>query len=334
MVNRKNKGIDEKFTEDLQASLSLNEQKEDKRNKTLKLEQLEAQIDALNEVRKVSEERFLRVAEEVGQLKESIVSREKEIKDLSIKISKSLDIISKIQPEKIYEFNNLQEKKFNQMDVKIEGSDSKINLLIETLKTIKTKLDVFQGIEQIIELNKESTHNIQEIQKISAITKEQSNKTQNFFIRIEKWHKEFEQFKEERKNMQTLHIDLINQINTIQTVVAEMVKDEELTEFKSELHENEQLTFETINELKLTMANIHEMLELLENKLVIQSRLETKNENNMKHIKQTHGKFIKIDKQHWKEIRNNNKDIRLIQKTVIKLETKLAKLKLLKNINT
>ncbi len=334
MVNRKNKGIDEKFTEDLQASLSLNEQKEDKRNKTLKLEQLEAQIDALNEVRKVSEERFLRVAEEVGQLKESIVSREKEIKDLSIKISKSLDIISKIQPEKIYEFNNLQEKKFNQMDVKIEGSDSKINLLIETLKTIKTKLDVFQGIEQIIELNKESTHNIQEIQKISAITKEQSNKTQNFFIRIEKWHKEFEQFKEERKNMQTLHIDLINQINTIQTVVAEMVKDEELTEFKSELHENEQLTFETINELKLTMANIHEKLELLENKLVIQSRLETKNENNMKHIKQTHGKFIKIDKQHWKEIRNNNKDIRLIQKTVIKLETKLAKLKLLKNINT
>ena len=227
----------------------------------IQLEQHNAQLQALNEARKATNERFLRVSEEIGQLREGIMSREKEIKDLTMKVTRSVDLVERIQPEKVFEATRKQDAKNEQIMAKIEGNTSFANKILDEVKEIKKQMSVFKGVEQVIKLTDEAKESLTKVQKMESVSSEHADKVERFFVKIEQQYKEFEQFKQQRDDMLKLHKNIMSHIDEMKTQIADAVTHQDITHLNESLQESLHVTLETVNKLKQDFVRVEEQVQ-------------------------------------------------------------------------
>ena len=305
---RKTKIIDDKFIEQLQDDLSSPD--EEKKDIDPTFEKLNAEIEALNEVRKVTNERFLRFAEEVGQLRGDIVNREKDIKDISLQVTKSIDIVSKVQPEKLYVASQNQNVKIAKLEATIESNKSFIGEIMKQMKNMQSKLNLFRGVEQVMQLNKESLVSLTDVQKLSMLTKGKADKTEKFFIKIGKQYKDFERFEEDRGDMQQLHLDITTKMNDVNVKISELTPHEDFIGLEHEAHEMNELNLKTVNRLKLDVAKLHESLNLFDKRLSFVDNASSKTSSNIESLKHQNKLFKSMLKSGKAELVRNNKALK------------------------
>jgi len=87
-----------------------------------KIEKLSAESEANSEIRTIYDERFTRLDEQIGEIREMMIDREKDIEELEVKAVKAADLVEEVQPQKI-----LSEVKKN--DLKIDSVRAKLETL-------------------------------------------------------------------------------------------------------------------------------------------------------------------------------------------------------------
>lgn len=194
---------------------------------TTEVEKMGARIEALNEMKTVMNERFSRIDERIGQLRESLVEREKEIGEIEVKAIKAYDMVNLIHPEKLAV--DLQKR-----DVKIESTSERLNAtkkvldaMITEVKEFRKKFSAFRGIEEIMKLNSEVKSELTSMRTTQARIDVDASKIENMFIDIQKKYAEMSKLEDSIKNVNTSISDVLKQFNQLK------VKSEGLAEKKT-----------------------------------------------------------------------------------------------------
>lgn len=179
------------------------------------IEKLAAKLDFITESRKIDEEKFSRLNEEIGELRSMLIDNERKINDLDIKASKAADLVSEVQPEKLMEGVEKEKAKIDALKAKMESNEMIANKIIEEFKGIKNKMAIFKGVEEIIELNKDVREEIETIRKIESNVEKHANKVENVFINVEKRFTEFQKLKERIKEIDKNVSNVLNEFNEL-----------------------------------------------------------------------------------------------------------------------
>ncbi|MBR9675672.1 hypothetical protein GOV05_01550 [Candidatus Woesearchaeota archaeon] len=167
----------------------------------LEITRIKAQIEGFSEIRKTNQERFSRISEQVGELRGMIMDSNKQIGQIEVKASRSVDLVSSIQPEKLMIDVRRAEGKVEGLKANIDSNDSIMKDVMKSLKEMRQQMNFYKGIDQVIKLNEEVKKGLMEIKKVEATTKRHADKIDTLFIEFSKKFSDFQKFDDVVKDL-------------------------------------------------------------------------------------------------------------------------------------
>ncbi len=203
------------------------------------VEQIKAKVDALGELRKADSERFSRISEQMGELRSMILEKEKSIEEINAKATKASDLVAELQPESISSELRKASVKYESFDAKIEAINALYRKVIDELKTIRDRLSVFSGTEELVKLNRETAENLSRIRQSEANIERQTNKAGNMFIQFQKQFAELSKFRDWAEKFEEEFRKMKGELDSVNTKAAStLIGREDLEGLRVELQQS------------------------------------------------------------------------------------------------
>lgn len=188
----------------------------------VELEKMKAQVEAGEELRKVFNEKFTNLDQGIGEFRNMIIERDKDIQTLEIKATRASDLVSEIKPEAIQATVTKFETRIEMLKAKLDANEQINDRIMEELKEIRTTVHAFRGIAEIEKLTKEMLNEQSGIKRIQGKIENYADKTESMYLETEKKYEEFRHFKD---IVEELDAKLSNENKTIKEIRAK-VEDE------------------------------------------------------------------------------------------------------------
>ena len=253
------------------------------------VERMKAQMLALSESRKVNNERFSRISEQIGELRSGLTEHEKEMKMIEIKAVKAADLVSSVQPEKLMIEIKRQDTKIEALKSRIESNQLINEQIREELKEIRRKISLFRGVEEILNLNEEVKKELRNIQKVKAQTERHADKVETIFVEVEKNFAEFKKFKDLVENLNSQFKDVMKEMDKMRTKFNTFASRDEFNSLSKDI--NDKLS--KLDEFVKSVENSRHIINSIADKVTVI-------ESNQKEIQEMHDNmhknFVRIAK--------------------------------------
>ena len=225
------------------------------------IERLYANMEALKETRKITNERLARISEEIGELRSMLVDRERQIQEIDAKSSKAAELVSEIQPEKLMIEMKKEEAKIESIKAQFEAHDKLLSEIINSVKDIKAQMNMFAGVEHILELNEEVKKQLEYTKKLESDIKRHAEKVEEIFIITKKRFPEIEELKTISLKMKEEHDKMLHDFEEIKFKIMQFSEKQEIDDLRNLINRNTQQwqkKFDEINILSNQMGSIVE----------------------------------------------------------------------------
>ena len=219
----------------------------------IKIEKINAVLESFEAFKKFNSERISQVSEQIGELRSNIMNNERDIKTIEVSSTRAVDLVKEVQPEKLMTDIQRQIVRIDTLKTRLDGFEGYYKVLLDEIKNIKSKLTVFRGTEQILDLQESIKRDIVDVQKIKTIVEGHADKVEEIFINIKSDVASFEKlnilikdltdsFKGIKRDLDELRIksetlaeknELANLKTTVSSQLLEF--DKSLSEFKNEI---------------------------------------------------------------------------------------------------
>lgn len=163
---------------------------------------INARIQSLSEQQKVAGERFSRVNEQIGELRQMVLESDKKFQTLEVKALKAVDLVDTVQPDKLMIEIQKQDGKVEALRASIEGNEIIMKNMTEELREIRKKLQFFKGIDQVTKMYDEVKEELSEIKKTEASVQRHADKVETIFGEFQKTFQEFNQYSDRLKGVE------------------------------------------------------------------------------------------------------------------------------------
>lgn len=259
----------------------------------IELEKLKAKVDVLIKIKEEMNNRISFLNERIGEIKSSLIDKEKEIAELKANIEKSIKIMQELKPEEIIKKFNEFYAKLEVFNTRLESNESLLNKIIEELKEIRRVYLKFKSFEELEKIEKEFKKDFSEIKKSEEKIFSQSAKVESIYLDINKKIEEILNIKKDVEKLKDSFKDMLKDLNELKILSSSFIRKEELNELKERLKNIKALEEELrnkvnainlqvdtskleefLNSLKKENEIIFEKLKLIDNILIKQKELE------------------------------------------------------------
>lgn len=171
------------------------------RNVDIELAKIQGKLDSLTEMRKATAERFSLITEQLGEVRGSINDMTQQFSKVEVEATKAIDKVDSVQPETFMTELRKGEGRIDALKANIESNESLMHDLLDQLKEIRHKMDVYKGTEQIIKLHEEIKSELANIKKVEGTVERHANRVETIFLDVEKKFSEFDQFNSSVKEL-------------------------------------------------------------------------------------------------------------------------------------
>jgi len=192
------------------------------------IERIKASVEGFAEVRKSFTERFSRISEQIGELRNMILERDKNIQEIELKAIKSSDLVESVHPEKIMTEVQKQNAKTEALKANLEGNEAIMDRIMEELKETKRKVEFFRGIEEIVKLSEEVKKELIEIKKTESKIAINTDKVEIIYAEIRSKFKDIDSFKSDLQEIKVQVQQDIKNAEFLKEKVSNLVEKEEL----------------------------------------------------------------------------------------------------------
>jgi len=179
------------------------------------LEKAKAQIEIINDTRKVGTERSNKINEEVGELRGMISDREKEIKDLAVKVVHASELVNQAKPEKLMFEIERQKAGIEVLKGRMESYHKISDKIMVEFKKIRKEMAVFKGVSQIIKISNKSKEDLDTMYQIKSELEREANKTEKILIRMQSMYEDFTRYKKMSAQVRDEFRELLKQIDKV-----------------------------------------------------------------------------------------------------------------------
>ena len=201
----------------------------------IEIQKLWAQVKVLREVMKMNDERFQRLSENIGDIRQRHVALEKDLNQLELKAKRSIELVEAVQPQKLLEEVKREDIKVMSVQAKTEANKKLLDHIIEKLRSIRSSIDAFKGTEAVMKLNKETMENLKNIGKIQARINQNSEKVEDIFVQVQKRYDKFLKLSDEFKALEKQFDEVMKRSNKFIVKTSNLVTKEELNKFRGDI---------------------------------------------------------------------------------------------------
>ena len=195
---------------------------------TAGVEKLKAQFSTFYELQKTTSERFSRINEQIGELRSMMIERDKASQHLEAKATQAIDIVKTVQPDKLMIELRKGDSKIEALRANLESNENIINNIVNELKDVKNKINVFRGIEQVISLEEEAKKELFEVKKIQAVVERHADKVETIFTEMQKKFSDFAKFNDIVKDLDKSFKQISSEFDSIRIRIADLASKKEV----------------------------------------------------------------------------------------------------------
>ncbi|MGD9276131.1 MAG: hypothetical protein PVJ67_03075 [Candidatus Pacearchaeota archaeon] len=192
------------------------------------IEKIKAGVEAFGEVRKSFGERFNQMSENIGELRQMIMDRDKTMQEIELKALKAYDLVSTVQPEKTMIEIQKQEAKIEALNANLEGNEAIMDRVMEELKEAKRKIEFFRGVEEIVKLSEETKKELIEIKKVESKININADKVETLYAEMRRKFQRLDVFDSELKEMKVTGEQNLKDVGMLKEKSATLATKDEL----------------------------------------------------------------------------------------------------------
>ncbi|MGB9748523.1 MAG: hypothetical protein ACP5OZ_02980 [Candidatus Woesearchaeota archaeon] len=227
----------EKLDQAEEQQINVETQKQASLNIEAEVLRLKSTVEALGEVRKATEERLGNLSQQVGELRGMIVDRDKQISQIEVKATKAADLVQAVHPEELMSEVKREDAKIEAVKAMVESKELVLKQVLDEMKQLRTEVNKFKGIEEIIKMSKEVSQELINIKKERAIIERHSNKVETLFVEMQKEFNEFKQLQDKITDLTKTTSDMNTLVDKLKISVEEAAKQKELSKLSTNFEE-------------------------------------------------------------------------------------------------
>ncbi|MCX6768006.1 MAG: hypothetical protein NTY90_04755 [Candidatus Micrarchaeota archaeon] len=201
------------------------------------LELARGQIEALKQYRQISDEKFARLNEEIGELRAMLLESEKSGREMKLQAEKASALVEAVQPEKL----SMDVKKIDAKIEVVKGMVEKVETIEEKLgeemKIVRNDLMATRGTETLLQLNEEVKGELSSIKKLEAESEKHADKVEFIFVEFQKRFEEYLRLANDVKSMFREINDTIRDVEQLKVQIKETAQAKELAQLRAKVEE-------------------------------------------------------------------------------------------------
>ncbi|OYT54418.1 MAG: hypothetical protein B6U72_02540 [Candidatus Altiarchaeales archaeon ex4484_2] len=194
----------------------------------VEIQKLWAQVKTLREMMKMNDERFQRLSEGIGDVRQRNLALEKNINSLEMETRKAIDLVEEVQPQKLMEEVKKEDIKVLKLESKQETFKKFLDTLREEQKKIKSSISAFTGTEAVIKLNNEIREDLKSIKKTQSVINRDSEKVEVIFVQIQKKYGELMKLSGEFRSLEDKFNEVMKKANHFMVESQDLVRKEDI----------------------------------------------------------------------------------------------------------
>ena len=119
------------------------------------VEKLDLEIKAFNELKKVYDQRFLQITEKIGELRSSLIEKEKKMGEISTYAERAYDIVKSVKPENLLAEVKKLDAKLEAVSGRVDANERVMENIMSEMKQIRKDALKFKGLDEAVVLAKE-----------------------------------------------------------------------------------------------------------------------------------------------------------------------------------
>jgi chromosome segregation ATPase len=237
---------------------------------TLKVEKLGGKIESLEEIRHTVDERFSRLSEEIGELRSSILEKDRAFDKVEAGFNRMEEIVEELEPTKLRKELDKKSEGIVKNQAKIEALSLQIKELSKTIKGFRDMLGKIKDVKNLVNISNEMTKIFTNVQQERRTINKTAGKIETIFSELSRKVSEFDSYKDKVDfNAETMH-DLMKSLDMLEVKLEDVLKkedmgkiDERIKKMETEVKDNVQDIKDIVNMLisSLKRTNLREIIE-------------------------------------------------------------------------
>lgn len=248
----------------------------------MEIQKLWAQVKTLREMMKMNDERFQRLSEGIGDVRQRSLALERDLSSLEMETRKAIDLVDSVQPQKLMGEVKKEDIKVMKLESRQETFKKFLDTIREELKEIKSSISAFKGTEAVIKLSNEVRRDLKDMKKIQAVVSRDSEKVEDIFVQVQKRYSRFLELSDEFRSLEKRFDDVMKKANHFMVESRDLAKKEDIhrlwDDMESRLQSAEELNKEferdrrefdrEMREIRSIIPRMERLEKILENRVV------------------------------------------------------------------
>ncbi|MBI4361542.1 MAG: hypothetical protein HY558_00050 [Euryarchaeota archaeon] len=150
------------------------------------VERLKAQVEALNEARKASNDKIIAMSERMGELKTLVADLEKRMREIVHTAQKATDLVEKVQPDTLLKEIRRQDAKTEALKAKLDTYEAIFTKISDEVKENRRQMSLFRGVESLQKMSEEMRKDLATLKRIEENSKRHADRVETMFIDTQK----------------------------------------------------------------------------------------------------------------------------------------------------
>ncbi len=238
--NKKIFGFLKKFKKDKPASLddskssSAHELEKKLNNALLKVEKLEGKFEMIQSSKSETSERMANLAEEVGELRSMIFSKEDTFARIEDEFEKTKEAAAHMKPEKIHREIEDQAAEVMKVQAQQELQKNRLDQIGKATRKTEKILDKFKSYENMLDISKQIRKQAEKINDSEKYTARMAAKTEKIFAELDSRLSEFQKYKKEIDDTNEMLRDMIKSTDSIEVKTDSLLSKDSFAKVKQE----------------------------------------------------------------------------------------------------
>lgn len=197
------------------------------------IDKMKAQLEAVKEGRKIDDDKIQRVVEGLAEVRTMVYGREASTKEQEIKMEKMIDLLSKLEPDKLLLEISRRDKEMSNQALRVNKLEETSKEFGEMLKRIETLLRNIGSLEHVIKIGTEASEKLMEMQNMQRGVQKMSDKIQGMYAELSKRMEEFMLYRAKQDRVDDMLNDVLKNLDELNTKAAYFVTRDDIESFRS-----------------------------------------------------------------------------------------------------
>ena len=199
------------------------------------VEKILAELEIFKQFRNINEEKFHQMSEEIGELRSTLLEKEKSIGEFEAKTAKVYDMVEAVQPDQLMKNVQKLEAQIETAGAARQKDEKVIEGLTAELRSIQDAVAVFKNTERLVKLNADIGRQLSNIEKTQSKIEREGSKVEDMFIEMGKKTGKYDLLFEKVDSLEVAFKDMLKGFDEVEIGYKDLVKQKDFEKFQKDM---------------------------------------------------------------------------------------------------